>query len=214
MNEGQRFDLLYETMPWHKVDTVVFDIGNILIVFAPKGFLEDLFPGDEEMQQKMLREVYEGPYWPEFDRGTMEYEDAAQRLAKEFGGRNEDYMKAITGWIELKTPIREGWETAARCRRAGKRLWLLSNYHRIAYRRMVEKFADRFSLFDGGTISCDCHFNKPEPEIYRKMIFDSGIDPSRTLFIDDTLANVEEAMKAGIHGFHMSQAGKMSGFFI
>ena len=25
MSEGIRFDLAYETMPWHKVDAVVFD---------------------------------------------------------------------------------------------------------------------------------------------------------------------------------------------
>ena len=46
MNEGTRFDLAYETMPWHKVDAVVFDIGNILIRFAPDDFLQQLFPDD------------------------------------------------------------------------------------------------------------------------------------------------------------------------
>ena len=27
MENGIRFDLEYETMPWHRVDAVVFDIG-------------------------------------------------------------------------------------------------------------------------------------------------------------------------------------------
>ena len=83
MNEGMRFDLVYETMPWHKVDAVVFDIGNILIRFAPDDFLQQLFPGDEAMQQHMLQNVYKGPYWPCFDRGTMTYREAAQRLSAE-----------------------------------------------------------------------------------------------------------------------------------
>lgn len=214
MNEGTRFDLQYETMPWHKVDTVVFDIGNVLIRFAPDDFLQQLFPDDPQKQQAMLRQVYQGPYWPEFDRGTMEYEDAARRLAQEFGGRYEDYMHAITGWIELKTPIEEGWRAAQRCRRAGKRLLLLSNYHRVAYARLREKFSDRFALFDGGCISCDCHFNKPEPEIYRTLIGDFALEPGRTLFIDDTLANVTGAMRMGIHGFHMHESGMMDRFFL
>ena len=55
MNEGTRFDGQYETMPWHKVDTVVFDIGNILIRFAPDDFLQQLFPDDPAKQQAMLR---------------------------------------------------------------------------------------------------------------------------------------------------------------
>ena len=29
MENGIRFDLEYETMPWHRVDAVVFDIGNM-----------------------------------------------------------------------------------------------------------------------------------------------------------------------------------------
>ena len=51
MNKGIRFDLEYDSMPLHKVDAVVFDIGNILIRFAPDDFLEQLFPGDEKMQK-------------------------------------------------------------------------------------------------------------------------------------------------------------------
>jgi len=71
MNEGTRFDLAYETMPWHKVDTVIFDIGNILIRFVPEKFLTKIFPGDERKQKDMLAQVYKGPYWLQFDRGAM-----------------------------------------------------------------------------------------------------------------------------------------------
>lgn len=82
MQTGIRFDQKYETMPWHRVDAVVFDIGNILIRYAPKDFLEQLFPGDEQMQRDMLARVYQGKYWASFDRGDMEYEDAAARLGR------------------------------------------------------------------------------------------------------------------------------------
>ena len=107
MEKGIRFDLEYETMPWHRVDAVVFDIGNILIRYAPKDFLEQLFPGDAQKQQDMLARVYNGPYWERFDRGEMEYAEAARRLAGQFGGDEAEYMRALTGWIELKTPIDE-----------------------------------------------------------------------------------------------------------
>ncbi|MBR1708917.1 MAG: HAD family phosphatase [Clostridia bacterium] len=214
MSEGTRFDLLYETMPWHKVDTVVFDIGNVLIRFAPDGFLEILFPGDPEKQARMMREVYKGKYWEEFDRGTIDYETAAKALHEEYGGDIRDYMTSMTGWIELKTPMEEGWNAARRCKRAGKQIWLLSNYHDGAYVRLREKFASYFNIFDGATISCYLHQIKPEPEIYASLIEQSGLNPERTLFIDDTLKNVEGAMRCGIHGFHMDAPGKMEKFFI
>ncbi|MFR8976687.1 MAG: hypothetical protein ACLVJB_02185 [Christensenellales bacterium] len=82
MENGIRFDLEYETMPWHRVDAVVFDIGNILIRYAPNDFLKQLFPGDEQKQRDMMARVYRGPFWENFDRGTMEYADAAQKLVE------------------------------------------------------------------------------------------------------------------------------------
>lgn len=214
MTEGIRYDLTYETMPWHKVDAVVFDIGNILIRYAPDDFLAQLFPGDEQKQRDMLSRVYAGPYWPSFDRGTMEFEDAARRLTQEFGGSEADYLHAMRGWIELKQPIDEGWRAARRCKRAGKRLYLLSNYPREGYIRMREKFADLFSIFDGGVISYKVHQLKPEPEIYRTLITECSLEPERTLFIDDTLLNVEGAIKMGIHGFHKHENGMMDRFFL
>ncbi len=215
MSEGIRFDLAYETMPWHKVDAVVFDIGNILIRFAPDDFLEQMFPGDKQTQAHMLKHVYNGPYWPMFDRGTITYEEAAARLAREAGGTPEEYLRVLRGWIELKTPLEEGWRAARRCKRAGKKLYLLSNYPQGGYERLRVKFADHFGdLFDGGIISCYEHMVKPDREIYETLCARYGIEAGRAMFIDDTLVNIEGANQFGMHGFYMHETGMMDRFFI
>ena len=69
-------------------------------------------------------------------------------------------------------------------------------------------------MFDGGVISYACHLAKPEKAIYEKLIADCSLDPAHTLFIDDTLPNVEAAMKMGINGFHMHEKGMMDRFFV
>jgi len=215
MSEGIRFDLAYETMPWHKVDAVIFDIGNVLIRFAPDDFIQQLFPGDEDKQQHMMKYVYHGKYWPCFDRETITYEEAAKLLSEETGVAYEDYMHALVGWIELKDPLEEGWRAAARAKRAGKKLYLLSNYPKTGYERLREKFAEHFGdLFDGGIISCYDHVIKPEKEIYQLLCDRYGIDKSRAVFIDDTLVNIEGANKFGMHGFHLHEKGMLDRFFI
>ena len=215
MNEGIRFDLAYETMPWDKVDVVVFDIGNVLIRFAPDDFIQQLFPGDEEKQQHMMDHVYNGKYWPGFDRGTITYEEAATLLAKEQGGAYEDYMHGLMGWIELKYPLEEGWRAAKKAKSEGKKLYLLSNYPKAGYERLREKFADHFGdLFEGGIISCYDHVIKPDMEIYQLLCDRYGIDKSRAMFIDDTLRNIEGANKFGMHGFHLHEKGMLDRFFI
>lgn len=35
-------DDLYPTMPWDKIDQVVFDVGNVLLKFDPQRFLDEL----------------------------------------------------------------------------------------------------------------------------------------------------------------------------
>lgn len=215
MNKGTRFDLAYETMPWDQVDAVVFDIGNVLIRFAPDDFILQLFPGDENKQQHMMEYVYNGKYWPCFDRGTITYEEAAKRLEQEGGCAYEEYLHALMGWIELKTPIEEGWRAARKAKEMGKKLYLLSNYPKAGYERLREKFADHFGdLFDGGIISCYDHVVKPEMEIYQLLCDRYGIDASRAMFIDDTLKNVEGANKFGMHGFHLHEKGMLDRFFV
>ena len=215
MKQGIRFDLDYEKMPWDKVDVVVFDIGNVLIRFAPDDFIEQLFPGDAKKQQDMLDRVYNGKYWPQFDLGTMTYEEAAKRLTEEFGGEEAEYLHALLGWIELKTPLEEGWRAARRCKEMGKKLYLLSNYPQTGYERLRVKFADHFAdLFDGGFISCYEHKMKPDAFVYETLAERGGFAPERAVFIDDTLKNVEGAMKIGMNGFHMHETGMMDRFFL
>ena len=62
-------------------------------------------------------------------------------------------------------------------------------------------------------ISCYVHLLKPEPEIYRELIDRCALDPARTLFLDDTPANVQGAMQAGIAGFLAESPQKVARFF-
>ena len=141
-------------------------------------------------------------------------EDVAKALVHDFGGSEAAYLRALTGWFELKVPVEEGWRAARRCKAMGKKLYLLSNYPDAGYHRLRERFADRFDpLFDGGCISYACHQLKPKPEIYETLIGMFGLTPSRTLFLDDTLANVEGAMRAGINGLWVDTPGKLDAFF-
>ena len=87
-------------------------------------------------------------------------------------------------------------------RECGLRTFALSNMNEIAFADVRERLftADglRFEdYFERAYISCRMQAVKPNPEIYRMMIADSGMDPERTLFIDDNAANVTTAREMG-----------------
>lgn len=209
----QMIDERYAHMPWDEIDAVVFDIGRVLIEFTPEIYVKTLFPGDEKKQQHILKNVYGSPYWPQLDRGPITHEEAAQKIAEESGGDPADHLLAMRGWSDHIVMMEEGWRTVQACRAHGKRIYLLSNYNKDCFARLMELHGERFSVFDGRCISYESQQMKPEPEIYQRLINTYRLTPARTLFIDDVLANVEGAMRMGINGFQMNRTGKMDAFF-
>ena len=53
--------------------------------------------------------------------------------------------------------------------------------------------------FEKAYLSYEMHALKPSPEIYRKMIEESGMRPEATLFIDDNAENLHTAQELGFH---------------
>ncbi|MDO5299485.1 MAG: HAD family phosphatase [Clostridia bacterium] len=213
-NEGVRLDERFRTMPWDMIDAVVFDIGNVLMRYAPAEFVRASFPDDEKKQKEMLARVFEGKYWRDLDRGSRTHDEVARLLVSEYGGSYEDYLFVMTDWSEKCVLLEEGWRAAERCKAKGKGIYLLSNYNGVSFKRLMERFGNRFSMFDGGFISYEELLLKPERAIYQALVNRYALTPGRLLFIDDTLDNVEGAMRAGLNGFRMNREGKMDGFFV
>ena len=87
-------------------------------------------------------------------------------------------------------------------------LFLLSNNNPILMDSWA--FTNHFSsqgrpitdYFDKVYLSYQMKCAKPDPIIFEKMIEDSKIIPSASLFIDDGLHNIETAQSLGFHTYH------------
>ena len=53
---------------------------------------------------------------------------------------------------------------------------------------------------DGGILSFRERLIKPDAEIYRLLLSRYSMKPEESVFLDDTLANVDAARALGIHG--------------
>ena len=63
-----------------------------------------------------------------------------------------------------------------------------------------------FAWFDGMMISAEEHLLKPDLEIFRRAEARFQLEPARTLFIDDSAANVEAAGYLGFQTLHFQRA--------
>lgn len=88
-------------------------------------------------------------------------------------------------------------------------LYLLSNtnaIHLAAFNAILQKSRGIPSLdefFDKSYYSHQIGYRKPEREAYQVILDENNLQPAETLFIDDTLPNVEAARELGIQAIHL-----------
>lgn len=88
-------------------------------------------------------------------------------------------------------------------------IYLLSNTNEPHRACFDKRFRDMFgyeleSLFKICFYSDQMHMRKPNVEIFERAIKESGVEPSQTLFIDDTEGNFAGAAAAGLHCYHLT----------
>ena len=71
-----------------KIQTVIFDVGNVLAAFRWKDYLEDM-GYSPELQEKYGRMLFTDPLWYEWDRGVLTEEEMAA-LVELYNTRDEE----------------------------------------------------------------------------------------------------------------------------
>lgn len=177
---------------------VVFDIGNVLIVWDRRLLYREFFHDDAELD-RFLTEVYTVEANERFDRGQPLREFTAA-LSKEFPHYATEIDALNTRWIETLGPIIHGSVQLAReLRDVGVEVYALSNFADETFRLVEadEQYAF-FREFDGLVISGREGMVKPEPEIYRLLLDRYGLEGPSTVFFDDMPRNVDAANACGL----------------
>lgn len=204
-------DDMYETMPWDKVDAVVFDVGNVLLSFQAQELLDMLVPERPDLHEELTIRIFKSPYWCMRDRGTATVEEVIAAMASHAPELEPYIRRVMLGWIDLPV-LPEGVAALKACKAQGMKLYALTNYADKEFAYACQKY-DFLSLLDGYVVSGREHLVKPEHEIYERLTARFGLDPARTLFIDDSIANVEGALNCGWQAICHNRPGKLRRFF-
>lgn len=90
------------------------------------------------------------------------------------------------------------------------RVFLLSNVGDMHWQHFVDEMKVKgFTIddcFDAVFPSFRTHVNKPDARAYQNVLDAAEIDPSETIFFDDSLVNVEAARSLGIQGILVKTA--------
>ena len=195
---------------------IVFDFGAVLFTWRPDLLVQEVFPSEAATPaaaRKLASAIFHHADWLAFDGGMLELATVVERTAQRLQLAQASLSGLVHGIPEHLVPIPE---TLALLERLVKRreqqgdvhLYFLSNMP-APYARVLEQRHPFLAWFEGGVFSGDAKLVKPEPEIFQLLQTRYGLDPAKTLFIDDLPANVEAARTSGWQAIHFGSAAQV-----
>jgi putative hydrolase of the HAD superfamily len=180
------------------IDTVIFDLGQVLVKFNNRLFFERIAARTGRSIEEIRAVTHDHAELPTlFDTGRIPpeefYERAAEALGLDIGFG--DFFIAYNDVFSVINP------TLALAKRLKPRykLVLLSNTDVMRY-SYIEGTFPQLQIFDATVLSYRLGRMKPDPEIYREAVRRAGTAAERAVFIDDLAENVDAAAKLGITG--------------
>jgi 2-haloacid dehalogenase len=191
-----------------EITTVVFDLGGVLIDWNPRHLYRKVFGDDVAAMESFLAEVCTLEWNAGLDAGGS-FADAVADL----GAAHPEHAELIaiyhSRWPEmLGDAFAETVEILGEVRRAGYRTYALSNWSAETFpiTRPHYPFLDEM---DGILISGEVGVGKPDPAIFREFIARFGIEPARTVYIDDWDRNVATASDLGLQSIQFIDAAQL-----
>jgi 2-haloacid dehalogenase len=190
-----------------QIKHIVFDIGKVLIHYDPNLPFSRVIP-DETERAWFFANVCTHDWNIEQDRGRT-WADAEALLIADHPEREEQIRSFRKFWHEMvphhyedSVAIMEGLIAE------GRDVTMLTNFASDTFREAQQRFPF-LTKPRGVTVSGDIGLIKPDVAIYETHANSFGLEPAATIFIDDSLPNVEGAKAAGWQAVHFTGADQL-----
>jgi 2-haloacid dehalogenase len=185
------------------IDTLVFDLGGVLIDWNPEYLYRNIFPNEEE-RKWFLTNVCT-PDWNDEQDAGRSLQEGTEHLVKKFPAHESSIRAFYDRWTEmLGGPIAETVEIFRQLKfNTSLKLYALTNWSAETFPVALELY-EFLHWFDGRLVSGEEKIRKPHNAIYQRLIDRFGIEPTRAIYVDDNLRNVIPARELGFHGIHFT----------
>ncbi len=190
------------------INTIIFDLGAVLIDWNPKHLYRKIFKTEEEIDW-FLENICTSAWNEEQDAGRS-FESATEILVSKF----PEHELAIRAWYgrwpeTIKGPSQETVDILEQIKLSGKfRLYALTNWSAETFPWALERF-EFLHWFEGIVVSGHEKTRKPFPEFYQILFDRYKINPATSLFIDDNLRNIEAGRTLGLPGIHFQTSQQL-----
>ena len=184
------------------INTILFDLGGVLISWDPIIPYLKAFNGDEEKARWFIDHICTMDWNEEQDGGRTIAEANRTKIAEH--PEHEELIRLYYGeWETMLTGTIEGTVEIFRQLKAKPelRIYAITNWSAETFPVARSRY-DFLQWFEGISVSGELKMRKPFPEIYEYTLQKYNIRPEEAVFIDDNLKNVEAARALNIHAIH------------
>lgn len=178
------------------IDAVLFDLGGVLIDWNPRHVYREHFGRDIPAMEDFLASVVPMTWNHEMDAGKP-FDDAVRERQALF----PEHAQLIALWRDrwsdmLGGPIEPTVGLLRELRGGGRRVLALTNWSAETFPIARARYGF-LGWFEAIFVSGEERLAKPDPRFFELAMSRGALVPSRTLFIDDNLANIETAGSLG-----------------
>ena len=190
------------------VDTIIFDLGGVLIDWNPKYLYRKVFDTEEQIDW-FLNNICTMEWNVEQDAGRT-FNEATQHLVSQYPKHEKEIRIFYDRWTEmLGGEIKDSVALLHQLKQLNSHsLYALTNWSAEAFPVARQRF-EFLQLFEGIVVSGEENTRKPYKDIYEIIIDRYQLTPQKSVFIDDNLENVVGAKAVGMHGIHFKNSQQL-----
>lgn len=188
------------------VEAVVLDWGNVMHRWQADGAVVGRV---EPALWAELMSTGEFARWNQMWDAGATLEEVLGAVAAEQPGRSDKARAMRTYWEHfehsLTGPVEGTAALVDALLEAGTPLYCLTNFNHLLWPHGLSR-VPQLARFAGVVVSGQERLAKPDPRIYRLLLERYGLDAARTLFVDDSAANIAGAQAVGLATHHFTTA--------
>lgn len=183
------------------INTIVFDLGGVLVDWNPEYVYRTIFEKEEDMRW-FFQHITTSDWNEEQDAGRT-LAEGTELLVKQFPDHEANIRAYYGRWEEMLGGAIEGTVDILRHLKNNTdyRLYALTNWSAETFPIALKRY-EFLHWFEGIVVSGDEKTRKPYFPIYQTLLSRFDIDPATAVYTDDNMRNLHPAKELGMNIIH------------
>jgi putative hydrolase of the HAD superfamily len=184
-----------------KVTTLIFDLGGVLINLDWERCTDNFRKLGISKMENLISTTLQRGFILDYERGEISTDEFRAEVRK-FTDREVTNDEIDFAWTSLLVEIPDEKLQLLLDLKKKYRIFMLSNTNELSFQFSRDNMFNYNGLsihdfFDKCYLSYEMKANKPEPDIFEKLLQDAGLKAEECLFLDDGIHNIKTACNLG-----------------